>query len=178
MKSWVALLKSYYKYRKTIHHIIKEYNAKIEQNVTIKGPVKNLKLGKNVIIQSNSVLHMGGMKWCNYEGMIEIGDNSIISPNCVIYGCGHGGVRIGNNFDCGPGVGIFSSMTDYHKGPENHIFKPVIIGNNVIIYANAVISPGVKIGSYSVIGACSVVNEDVPANTFAAGLPAKIKRAL
>ncbi|MBN2396500.1 MAG: acyltransferase [Candidatus Atribacteria bacterium] len=103
-----------------------------------------------------------------------MGDNSVISPNCVIYGCGEGGVHIGKYFDCAPGVGIFSSRTDYFKGPRNHIFKPVYVGDNVTIFANAVINPGVTIEDNAVIAACSVVTQDVPKYSFVAGSPAKI----
>ncbi len=146
----------------------------IEQHVVIKGNLKNLRFGRGVVIQSGTVLHLGGMEWCQNEGWLEIGDDSVISPNCVIYGCGSGGVHIGKRFDCGPGVGIFSSRTDYMLEFNNHIFAPVIIGDNVIIYANSVISPGVLIGNDAVIAACSVVTSDIPANCFAAGSPAQI----
>lgn len=153
---------------------IKYPGTVIEANVVIKGPIKNLHLGKNVIIQSGSVLHLGGDKWCLNKGFLEIGENSCISPNCVIYGVGDAGVRIGKRFDCGPGVGIFSSRSDYHRGPHRHVFSPVDIGDDVIIYANAVVSPGVKIGSGAVIAAGAVVTMDVPENNFVGGAPARI----
>jgi len=50
----------------------------------------------------------------------------------------------------------------------------VEIGDDVTIYANAVISPGVKIGSGSAVAAGSVVIRDVPENTLIGGVPAKI----
>ncbi len=146
----------------------------IEKNVVIKGNISNLHLGKNVVIQSGTVLHLGGMEWCKNSGFIEIGNESVISPNCVIYGCGPGGVRIGNRFDCGPGVGIFASRTDYRSGPNKHLFAPVKIGDDVIVYANAIISPGVTIGNGAVIAASSVVTMDIPENSMVGGIPAKI----
>lgn len=146
----------------------------IEDNVIIKGDIKNLKLGRNVIIQSGTVLHLGGMEWCQNSGFIEIGDDSVISPNCVIYGCGPGGVYIGERFDCGPGVAIVSSRTDYSLGPNNHVFSRVRICNEVIVYANAVIGPGVVVGDRAVIAACSVVTRDIPGNTLVGGAPANI----
>ncbi|WP_052315713.1 acyltransferase [Oscillatoria acuminata] len=158
-----------------IYSVKKRYRTSIiEPNVIFKGDLNNLHLGKNVIFQSGTVLHLGGMNWCKDDGKIEIGDNSVISPNCIIYGCGPGGVRIGKNFDCGPTVGIFSSRTDYYLGANNHIFAPVFIGDNVIIYANSVISPGVTIEDGAVIAAGSVVTKDVPANSLVGGSPAKI----
>src|SRR4028119_238711 len=106
-----------YKIRKFIQKMFP--GTIIEKNVVLKGNLNNLKLGRGVIIQSGSVLHLGGMDWCQNKGWLEIGDDSIISPNCVIYGCGLGGVHIGKRFDCGSGVGIFGSRTDYYLGP-NH----------------------------------------------------------
>lgn len=150
----------------------------IEQGLVIKGNLSNLMLGRNVQIQSGVVLHLGGMEWCLNQGMIEIGENSVISPNCVIYGAGPGGVHIGKNFDCGPGVGIFSSGTNYEKGIGHYIFAPVIIGDDVMICSNSVISPGTEIGRGAVIAACSVVTKNIPENAFAGGAPARVIKIL
>lgn len=166
--------KYFYRFLKIYWLNNKYKSCTIEPYVIIKGDLNNLFLGENVIFQSGTVLHLGGMKWCKNEGKIEIGDNSVISPNCIIYGCGPGGVRIGKNFDCGPTVGIFSSRTDYYLGANNHLFSPVVIGDNVIIYANSVISPGVTIQDGAVIAAGSVVTKDVPRNSLVGGSPAKI----
>jgi maltose O-acetyltransferase len=161
-----------YWHRQTLLKIFPDVT--IERNVVFKGNLKNLHLGKGVIIQSGTVLHLGGMEWCQNTGRVDIGNDSVISHNCVIYGAGPGGIQIGKRFDCGPGVGIFASRTDYKIGPNNHIFKPVIIGDDVIIYANAVISPGVTIGQGAVIAACSVVIRDIPAFSLVGGNPACI----
>lgn len=151
--------------------------TRIDPNVTIRGELGNLKLGKNVLIQSGAVLHLGGLEWCQNKGYLEIGDNTVISFNTVIYACGPGGVRIGKNLDCGPGVGIFSSRTDYIQGKDHHVFEPVEIGDNVIIFSHAVISTGVKVGDHAVIASCSTVTKDVPPHAFVGGVPAKTIRA-
>lgn len=67
---------------------------------------------------------------------------------------------------------------NYHgiDGPE--VIKPVIIEDNVWIGCRAIVLPGVRIGSYSVVGAGSVVTKDVPPNTLVAGNPARIVRKL
>jgi acetyltransferase-like isoleucine patch superfamily enzyme len=49
----------------------------------------------------------------------------------------------------------------------------VDIGHDVWIGAHAVIFPGVTIGPHAVIGAGSLVREDVPANAVVAGAPAR-----
>ena len=52
--------------------------------------------------------------------------------------------------------------------------KPVIIGNDIWIGANAVLLPGVTIGDHSVVAAGAVVTKDVPPHSLVAGVPAKI----
>lgn len=145
----------------------------MEPNVRLKGDLKNLTVQGKVHIQSGSVLHLGGYEWCQNTGSISIGDDSVISHNCVLFGCGPGGIKIGTGFECGPGVGIFASRTDYTNGPKHNIFEPVSIGNNVIIFSNAVISPGVTIGDRAVIAAGSVVTKDVHEDELVGGVPAK-----
>ncbi len=117
------------------------------------------------------------MKWCQDTGKISIGDNAVISPNSILYGCGSGGIEIGKNFDAGPGVVIAASRTDYTKGPENHLFAPVIIGDEVTLFAKAVISPGVTIGNRAAVAACSVVTSDVQEGCLVGGAPARVLRS-
>lgn len=55
---------------------------------------------------------------------------------------------------------------------------PTRIGDNVWCGANVVITSGVTIGERCVIGANSVVTEDLPAFSIAAGAPAKVLRTI
>ncbi len=55
---------------------------------------------------------------------------------------------------------------------------PVVIGNNVWIGAAATILPGVSIGDNAVIAAGAVVSRNVPADTMAAGVPARVLKQL
>lgn len=56
--------------------------------------------------------------------------------------------------------------------------KPVTIGSDCWFGANVVVCPGVTIGDNCVIGAGSVVTRSIPANSFAAGVPAKVIRPI
>lgn len=53
-------------------------------------------------------------------------------------------------------------------------FAPVVIGDNVHVGMGAVIMPGVTIGSNVVIGARAVVTRDIPDNSIAVGVPARV----
>ena len=55
---------------------------------------------------------------------------------------------------------------------------PVVIEDNVWIGANVTVMPGVTIGKHSVVAAGSVVTTDIPPDTMAAGVPAKIIKKL
>lgn len=150
-------------------------SARFERNVILKGDVRSLCLGERVVIQSGTVIHLGGMDWCERTGHVSIGDDSTISPNCVLYGAGPGGIRIGKRFDCGPFVGIYASRTDY-RNTGGHVFAEVRIGDDVVVFSHVVIGPGISIGDRAVVAAGSVVLEDVAADTFVAGAPAKVMR--
>ena len=150
----------------------------LEPYVIFKGDMNNLVLGNDVIIQSGTVLHAGGMEWCQKAGHLELGDGTCISPNCVIYGTGPEGVHIGKRFDCGPGVGIFASRTDFAPGHRGTMYGKVRIGDDVVVFAHAVISPGVTIGNGAVVAANSVVTRDVAPNTLVGGAPARLIRQL
>ena len=55
---------------------------------------------------------------------------------------------------------------------------PTILGDNVWLGANVVVTSGVTIGTRAVVGANSVVTQDVPAGTIVAGSPAKVIRRI
>lgn len=153
-------------------------SVRLERNVIIKGKISNISLGNRVVMQSGTVVHAGGMDWCGGVGSIVIGDDSTISPNCVLYGGGDGGIRIGRRFDCGPSVGIYASRSDYSGASSNgKIFDPVVIGDDVVVFSHAVIGPGVTVGDRAVIAAGAVVLHDVPEDALVGGVPAKVLRA-
>ena len=58
------------------------------------------------------------------------------------------------------------------------IFGKIFVGNNVHIGTNAIIMPGVTIGNNVVIGCGAIVTKDVPENSVAVGIPAKVIEGL
>ena len=90
-------------------------------------------------------------------------------------------ITIGDNTMLGPGVCI--STAEHPLSPELRrnglqYNKPVHIEDNVWIGAGAVILAGVTIGRNAVIGAGSVVTKDIPADSLALGIPAKVIRSI
>ena len=64
------------------------------------------------------------------------------------------------------------------QGPPESSGRPIHIGSNVWIGFDSCVLPGVRIGDGSVVGARSVVTEDVPPLTVVAGNPARVIRSL
>ena len=64
------------------------------------------------------------------------------------------------------------------KNAKDAKVAPVRIGRNVWISVQVVVLHGVSIGDNSVIGACSLVRHDVPANVFGAGNPFHVIRSI
>ncbi len=58
--------------------------------------------------------------------------------------------------------------------PDLEITKPIMVGNDVYIGNNVIILPGVTIGNNVVIGAGAVVTHDIPDNSVAVGVPARV----
>ncbi|MDP4195859.1 MAG: acyltransferase [Bacteroidota bacterium] len=111
------------------------------------------------------------------NALIKIGNNVGISGGGI---CAAQKVTIGN--DVMFGANAFVSDNDFHpidprnrrNSNENIKTKPVIIEDNVFIGMNSLVLKGVKIGKNSVIAAGSIVTSDIPENTIAAGIPAKV----
>ena len=85
-------------------------------------------------------------------------------------------ITIDDNADIGPRVIIVTHDSSFHCVSQGAPVRreKVIIGKNVYIGAGAIILPGVKIGEYSIIGAGAVVVKDIPPNSVAVGVPAKV----
>jgi hypothetical protein len=84
-------------------------------------------------------------------------------------------VRLGTAAQVGMGSRVFDS--DQHDLDADHpeVTAPVRLGAYVWVAADVTVLRGVHIGDHSVIGSRSLVNRDVPAHTFAAGIPAHPK---
>lgn len=84
------------------------------------------------------------------------------------------GIVFGSNVELGPGVSIISSNHKSDNLQEHTKGKPITIGNNVWIGANATVLPEVSIGNNVIIGANSVVTKNIPNNSIAVGNPCEV----
>ncbi|MEA2149931.1 MAG: hypothetical protein QOD69_1761 [Solirubrobacteraceae bacterium] len=138
------------------------------------------------------------------DGRLEVGANVLLEPHVWITMPAPGRVRIGEGTFLNVGV-MVAAVELVEIGAHcmlangcfvtdaNHRFDdparpvpwqgfstkgPTRIGDNVWLGANVVVTTGVTIGERCVIGANSVVTQDIPPFSIAAGAPAKVLRAV
>ena len=135
-------------------------------------PYRRFWLGRKSVIESYCCIN-------NAVGDVTIGDHTRIGIHCTVIGP----VCIGNNVNLAQGITVTALNHNFEdttrKIDEQGIStKPVVIGNDVWIGANAVILPGVTIGQHVVVAAGAVVTKDVPDYSLVAGIPAKVIKQL
>lgn len=141
---------------------------------TMKRIVRLLKMkfaspSKRANLLRNEGLHLGSgcevyssVTFGSEPYLIEVGDNVRITKG-VIFITHDGGMWVLRN----------SGMLK-----DADVFGKIKIGNNVHIGINAVIMPGVTIGDNVVIGVGAVVTKDIPSNSIAAGVPARVIKSV
>ncbi len=111
----------------------------------------------------------GLTKWqwtCQHSKRLELGKNTDIGAFSYINA--KNGVKIEEDVQIGSHCAIYSESTIDNKSGSVTICKGAKIGSH------STIMPGVIIGKNSVIGAHSFVKEDIPENSIALGVPAKV----
>jgi acetyltransferase-like isoleucine patch superfamily enzyme len=112
-------------------------------------------------------------------GDVIIGDHTRVGlHNTVI-----GPVTIGSHVNLAQGITVTAlnhnfSETGRRIDEQGISTNHVIIEDDVWIGANAVILPGVRIGTHSVVAAGAIVTKDVPSHSLVAGVPAKLIKKL
>ncbi|MEY8574782.1 sugar O-acetyltransferase [Oscillospiraceae bacterium 21-37] len=145
--------------------ILSEIIGEMGEGVRIQGPIafhygKHTKIGKNFFANFNFTVQD--------DGEVTIGDDCNFGPNVTIVTPVH------------PMVASERRLMRTGAGEEKRLCyaKPVHIGNDCWFGANVTVCPGVTIGDGCVIGAGSVVTRDIPANSFAAGVPCRVIREI
>jgi len=116
--------------------------------------------------------------YCDYGRNIFAARGVFFNFNCVVLDVCP--VRIGEFTLFGPAVQIYTAThpLDPELRRSRELGRPIEIGSDVWVGGAAIICPGVRIGSKSVIGAGSVVTRDVPEGVLAAGNPCRVIRTL
>ena len=116
--------------------------------------------------------------FCDYGSNIELGERVFFNFNCIVLDVCR--VRIGDYSLFGPAVQIYTAThpLNAEQRRREEFGKPIDIGSDVWVGGGAIILPGVRIGSRTVIGAGSVVTRDVPDGVFAAGNPCRVIREI
>lgn len=139
-----------------------DYEAQYAQLKAMLGSVgKKVWIAKTFSCDNGRNIYIGNNFTGNFNLTIldirevYIGDNVMIGPNTLITTVGHPLSPMGRR---------------KHLG----IAKPVRIGNDVWLGGNVTVLPGVTIGNNVVVGAGAVVTSDIPDNSVAVGVPARV----
>ncbi len=157
--------------------------------ITIGANIKLLNGSTANDIHIGNVFKLSGELISSHNGKIEIGDNSLVGPRCVVGAVSS--VKIGNGVLISNNVIIIDNnnhpvspydrkimnsveYTSPYRSWKYSISKPIVIHDNVWIGRNSIINKGVTIGENSIVAAGSVVTKDVPPNCIVGGNPATI----
>ncbi len=129
---------------------IKDINARIEPGAIIREKVE---IGDNAVIMMGAIINIGAV----------VGEGTMIDMGAVL----GGRAIVGKHCHIGAGTVLAGVV-------EPASATPVIVDDNVMMGANAVVIEGVHVGEGAVVAAGAVVIEDVPAGAVVAGCPAKV----
>ena len=119
-------------------------------------------LGENTYLKENCYFDA-------YEGFIHIDGFCAFGQNTIIHG--GGGVKIGKHVITGANCYIISSNHKYESKElpimlQGDKRKGITIEDNVWLGGSVIILDGVHIGKNSVVGAGTILTQDVPKNTI------------
>ena len=116
--------------------------------------------------------------FCDDGSNIFLGQRVFFNFNCVVLDVCR--VTVGDFTLFGPAVQVYTATHPMNAAlrRRQELGKPVEIGSDVWVGGGAILCPGVRVGSRSVIGAGSVVTRDIPEGVFAAGNPCRVIRPI
>lgn len=129
-------------------------------------------IGENCYIESPLHTNFGGRH-------VHFGNNVYANFNLTLVDDTH--IYVGDNTMFGPNVTVATAGHPIHpelrrRGLQYNM--PVRIGKNCWLGAGVILLPGVTVGDNVVIGAGSVVTNDLPDNVVAVGNPCRVLRAV
>lgn len=159
-------------------HLGKGFTFMEPWNVEVFGAPISLGDFANVIATSENKVRFTIWSRSDEEGRIEIGNYCLICPGVRISAA----TEIVIQDNCMLANGVYVTDSDWHD-TYNRVAPigktaPVRIEQNVWVGDGAIVFKGVTIGENSIVGARSVVVDNVPENTIVAGNPAKVVKHL
>ena len=135
------------------------------------GGGSGISLGDRTVVSRNTILR-------TKDGTISVGPGGGIGSNCIL--ASSSALAIGENLLMASCVCVLAGgqhafdRADVPVVAQGMVSKGGIsIGDDVWIGTRATILDGVRIGDHAVIGACALVNKDIPGYAVAYGIPAK-----
>ncbi|MCP4167792.1 MAG: acyltransferase [Chloroflexi bacterium] len=161
-------------------HIRLGHNSYLDESVYIHACPQGVRIGENTFVMHGAVLHVYNFRDLPHA-FIHIGRDSLIGECNVLRG--QGGITIGDRVYTASLVQILAVNHIYHDPTQPIIAQGITaqgirIEDDVWIGAGAIITDGVHIGKGAVVAAGAVVTSDVSAHTVAAGVPAKVIKAI
>ena len=107
-----------------------------------------------------------------HVGKFRTGHNVMINFGCYLDN--RRGITIGNNVDLAHNVKIYTLGHNINSPKFEAVGKPVVIEDNVFVFSNAMIMPGVTIYEGAIVLPGAVVTKDVEPFKVVGGNPAKV----
>lgn len=159
-----------------------ENTVVVSKGVSLTNLTVKIKGSHNrLIIEKNCVIAGGFFSFEDYSGRISVGkDTSILGVHLVVSEPGSV-ISIGADcmfsFDIDIRTGDSHSIIELDSGDRINYAEDVKIGSHVWLGAHVQILKGVSIGDDCVVGTGAVVTNDIPANSIAVGIPARVSRS-
>lgn len=147
-----------------------EVGVRLARHVELNASTGSIFLAERVSVGPYTILETRG-------GTINVGAGTTIGPFCVLYG--HGGLFIGKNCLIASHVVCIPEnhryeLTDVLIREQGWSRRGIHIGDDVWLATGVVVVDGVSIGTGAVIGAGAVVTRDIPPQSVAVGVPARV----
>jgi putative colanic acid biosynthesis acetyltransferase WcaF len=105
---------------------------------------------------------------------LTLHDHACLGDRANAYSLGE--IEIGARATVAQEAYLSTGTHDFARTDLSLVTAKITIGEDAFVGARAFVMPGINVGPRSIIGACSVVTRDVPADVIAAGNPCKVLR--
>jgi acetyltransferase-like isoleucine patch superfamily enzyme len=112
----------------------------------------------------------GGIRFF-HVGRLSVGEGTLVNRGVLLDN--RGGITIGKQVSIAHDARIYTMGHDVHDQTFATKSQPVRIGDYAVVFAGAMVMPGVTLGEGAVVMAGSVVTKDVPALRIVGGNPAQ-----